>query len=193
MGLEHGPGVSLWPGVRDLSNPHRSSTPCPRSSPASDARRSLMSAAATGTGCGRSTCLRLRRHRHRARGDRGQPSVRTGRCRRSRLATRSTVRLPDADVVLCREVLFHLSFRDGLAALANIRAAGRWLLATSDTAIWFNSDVATGDFRRINLERAPYRLPRPRAVISDEGVCRGRVLALWPTSDLPTWPEGRSG
>lgn len=96
-------------------------------------------------------------------------------------------RLPKADVVLCREVLFHLSFRDGLAALANIRASAEWLLATSDSAIWFNSDIATGDFRRINLEHAPYRLPRPRAVISDESVCRGRVLALWKTVDLPTW------
>ena len=94
--------------------------------------------------------------------------------------------LPEADVVLCREVLFHLSFRDGMAALANIRAAGRWLLATSDAGIWFNSDIATGDFRRINLERAPYRLPRPRAVISDDGVCRGRVLGLWATADLST-------
>lgn len=100
--------------------------------------------------------------------------------------------LPRADVVLCREVLFHLSFSDGMAALANIRGAGRWLLATSDTEIWFNSDVATGDYRRINLERTPYRLPRPRAVISDESVCRGRVLALWATADLPTHRRGRA-
>lgn len=100
--------------------------------------------------------------------------------------------LPKADVVLCREVLFHLSFGDGMAALTNIRAAGRWLLATSDTAIWFNSDIATGDFRRINLQRAPYRLPRPSVVIRDEGVCPGRVLALWATADLPTDRRGRS-
>jgi len=100
--------------------------------------------------------------------------------------------LPAADVVLCREVLFHLSFRDGLAALANIRASAGWLLATSDTEIWFTTDIATGDYRRINLERAPYRLPRPRAVIPDDRVCRGRVLALWATADLPTWYRDRS-
>jgi len=100
--------------------------------------------------------------------------------------------LPEADVALCREVLFHLSFHDGMAALANIRATARWLLATSETAIWFNSDIETGDYRRINLERAPYRLPRPRAVISDDGVCRGRVLALWATADLPTDRSGHS-
>ena len=101
--------------------------------------------------------------------------------------------LPTADVVLCREVLFHLSFREGLAALANIRASARWLLATSDTEIWFNSDIATGDYRRINLERAPYRLPPPNAVIRDDGVRRGRVLGLWATADLPAWHRDRSG
>jgi hypothetical protein len=100
--------------------------------------------------------------------------------------------LPKADVVLCREVLFHLSFRDGMAALGNMQAAGQWLLTTSDAAIWFNSDIETGDFRRINLERAPYRLPRPRAVISDDGVCKGRVLALWAAADLPTDRRGLS-
>jgi SAM-dependent methyltransferase len=100
--------------------------------------------------------------------------------------------LPQADLVLCREVLFHLSFRDGMAALANIRAAGRWLLATSDAGIWFNSDIATGDFRRINLERSPYRLPRPRAVVSDGGVSLGRALALWATADLPAGRGRRS-
>jgi hypothetical protein len=90
-------------------------------------------------------------------------------------------------------VLFHLSFRDGMAALANIQAAARWLLATSDTEIWFNSDIETGDYRRINLERAPYRLPRPRAVISDESVFRGRMLALWASADLQTDRRGRPG
>jgi hypothetical protein len=100
--------------------------------------------------------------------------------------------LPKADVALCREVLFHLSLRDGLAVLANIQAAAGWLVATTDKAIWFNSDIETGDYRRINLERAPYRLPRPREVISDEAVCPGRVLALWATADLPAYRRGRS-
>lgn len=100
--------------------------------------------------------------------------------------------LPEADVVLCREVLFHLSFRDGIAALANIRQAGRWLLATTDTAIWFNSDTETGDFRRINLERSPYRLPPPREVINDDAVCKGRLTALWATADLSLVDDARS-
>lgn len=66
-----------------------------------------------------------------------------------------------------------------------MRAAGRWLLATTDTRIWFNSDIATGDYHRINLERRPYLLPRRDRVIPDDAVCEGRVLGLWATADLP--------
>lgn len=91
--------------------------------------------------------------------------------------------LPTADVALCREVLFHLSFDDAVACLANIRRSAPWLIATSDTLIWFNSDVATGDFRRINLQRSPYRLPPPREIIADNTVSPGRILGLWATSE----------
>lgn len=100
--------------------------------------------------------------------------------------------LPSADVVLCREVLFHLSFKDGFEVIANIMRSARWLLATSDTAIWFNSDVPSGDFRRINLERRPYAFPAPCEVIADDGVSPGRVLGLWSTADLPSRSPGAS-
>lgn len=93
--------------------------------------------------------------------------------------------LPEADVVLCREVLFHLSFRDGLATLRNIRACAAWLIATTDTSIWFNSDIRSGDYRRLNLQRSPYRLPTPHGMISDDAVIPGRVLGLWPSAELP--------
>jgi hypothetical protein len=33
---------------------------------------------------------------------------------------------------LCREVLFHLSFEDGRAALSDMSKAARWLIATTD-------------------------------------------------------------
>jgi SAM-dependent methyltransferase len=92
--------------------------------------------------------------------------------------------LPTADVALCREVLFHLSFDDGLAMLRNITGSAEWLLATTDMAIWFNSDSPTGDFRRINLERRPFHLPPPRERILDDAINPGRVLGLWRTADL---------
>lgn len=95
--------------------------------------------------------------------------------------------LPEADVALCREVLFHLSFQDGLGTLTNVRKAARWLIATTDPTIWFNSDIPTGDFRKINLQRSPYRLPPPRETIADDAVSQGRVLGVWAMADLPIW------
>jgi SAM-dependent methyltransferase len=94
--------------------------------------------------------------------------------------------LAPVDMALCREVLFHLSFADALALLANIHRSGcRWLLATTDRDLWWNSDITTGDFRRINLQRRPYRLPEPTEAIPDTAHVPDRVLGLWPAAALP--------
>lgn len=93
--------------------------------------------------------------------------------------------LPTADVALCREILFHMSFHAALAVLANIRRSAHWLVATTDERIWFNSNIPTGDFRLLNLRRPPFNLPPPRFSIADDAVSRDRLLGVWPTSDLP--------
>lgn len=93
--------------------------------------------------------------------------------------------LPKADVALCRDVLFHLSFSDGSAVIENIRKSARWLVATTDRSIWFNSDIVTGDFRKINLEQRPYRLPRPCHFITDDSQSPGRILGAWCAEQLP--------
>jgi 2-polyprenyl-3-methyl-5-hydroxy-6-metoxy-1,4-benzoquinol methylase len=100
------------------------------------------------------------------------------------LANASEDELPQADVVLCREVLFHLSFEDGKAALSNIKKNAKWLIATTDNSIWFNSDIHSGDFRNINLQFSPYKLPLPNKIILDDALSPGRVLGVWKTSDL---------
>ncbi|RYY26485.1 MAG: class I SAM-dependent methyltransferase [Sphingomonadales bacterium] len=93
--------------------------------------------------------------------------------------------LPTADIVLCREVLFHLSFADGLALLRNALATeARYLIMTTDRGTVFNSDIATGDFRPLNLERAPFRLPRPIDTIEDSAVADGRLLGIWTADSV---------
>jgi 2-polyprenyl-3-methyl-5-hydroxy-6-metoxy-1,4-benzoquinol methylase len=91
--------------------------------------------------------------------------------------------LPAADVALCREVLFHLSFADGLKLIEKVKHSAKWFIATSDS-IWFNSDIKSGDFRMLNLEARPYRLPKPTLVIPDEENVPGRYLGVWPTEAL---------
>lgn len=92
--------------------------------------------------------------------------------------------LPRADAVLCRDMLFHLSFADAKAALRNIAASCEWLITTSDAAIWFNSDIDTGDFRKINLRRRPYCFAAPHMTIRDDALSPGRILGVWRTSEI---------
>ena len=93
--------------------------------------------------------------------------------------------LPEHDVALCREILFHLSFADARQLLTNLRRAGaRHLIATTDTSTSFNADVTTGDFRPLNLERRPFRFPRPLHWIDDDAVVRGRGLGIWAVDEL---------
>lgn len=93
--------------------------------------------------------------------------------------------LPPADVALCREVLFHLSFADARAVVANVKRAARYLMATTDLDLWCNSDIQTGDFRRINLLRRPFRFPTPLGLVPDRGLVGARYLAVWETARLP--------
>jgi len=89
------------------------------------------------------------------------------------------------DVAICREVLFHLSFEDGLRLMRNVRAAGfQYVLFTTDKSVWFNSDIRSGDFRRINLLKSPYGLPVPLRELTDDKVSKGRALGVWRGASL---------
>jgi len=94
--------------------------------------------------------------------------------------------LPDADVVLCREILFHLSFADALALLKNVKRPNvQYLIATTDSATLFNADVRSGDFRVLNLRKAPFRLPAPQFVIDDSVSWPGRTMGVWRRDCIP--------
>jgi len=92
--------------------------------------------------------------------------------------------LPSVDMALCREVLFHLSFADARLVLMNISRSARFLCATTDVDIRFNSDIPTGDFRPLNLLIPPFRLPKPQALIPDRAVRAGRFLGVWSSAAL---------
>jgi hypothetical protein len=94
--------------------------------------------------------------------------------------------LPPADTVLCREVIFHLSFRDISRLIENIRSAGAsCLIATTDESIKFNADIPSGDFRNLNLTKAPFLFPPPLLSIPDGFVSPHRSLAAWKVRALP--------
>jgi SAM-dependent methyltransferase len=98
--------------------------------------------------------------------------------------------LPACDVVLCRDCLVHLSFANSTRALDNIvRSGATYLLTTTFTAQSHNEDIEDGDWRVINLERPPFNLPPPLALLVEgclegNGTYADKTLALWRVADL---------
>lgn len=105
-----------------------------------------------------------------------------------------TSALPDADLVLCRDCLVHLSFQDIGRAIRNLRASGNtWLLTTTFTAQVANEDVQTGDWRPLNLQSPPFGWPQPVELINEQcteggGVFADKSLGLWRIDSLPDAP-----
>ena len=102
-----------------------------------------------------------------------------------------TQRLPSADLILCRDALVHLSTADVGSALANFRRTGaEYLIVTTFLKDRSNPEIATGDWRPLNMERAPFRFPPPLALIDERcdhtgGIYDDKRLGLWRFSELP--------
>lgn len=91
--------------------------------------------------------------------------------------------LPGADLLFCRDCLFHLSYSDIQRAFDNIaRSDISWIMTTTyDPAHARNVDIETGGFRPIDLRSAPFDLPEPIDALSDGMPGKTvRKLALWP-------------
>ena len=98
--------------------------------------------------------------------------------------------LPDADLIFCRDCMVHFSDKDVGRAIENIRRSGaRYLLTTTFCNRPSNPEITTGQWRPLNLQAAPFRLPAPERLISEEyagsnGNYTDKQLALWKTRDL---------
>jgi hypothetical protein len=95
--------------------------------------------------------------------------------------------LPTVDLILCRDCLFHLSYRHINQALVNIkRSEARFLLTTTNPGLHKNKDIVTGEWRRLNLQIAPFCLPEPLILIDEKGwdPADDRQLGLWRISDV---------
>ena len=98
--------------------------------------------------------------------------------------------LPQADILHCRDCLVHLSNNDILKAIQNIKQSKiTYLLTTTFSGCEENKDIVTGDWRIINLEKAPFNFPKPLKLINEkctegEGTYSDKCLGLWEISDL---------
>jgi hypothetical protein len=86
-------------------------------------------------------------------------------------------KLPQADMILCRDFLQHLPNAKVFDVLDKLALSGiRWLLLTSHVNAE-NEDIdSMGMFRPINLTNYPFVLPDPVTSIPDG---EGRILGLW--------------
>ena len=101
-------------------------------------------------------------------------------------------RLPTVDLILVRDCFVHLTNEDVQKALMNIKSSrSKYLLSTTFT--WnhldSNKNIRTGDWRRINLEKKPFALPKPTLTIveGEPLLHRDKSLGLWNIKDIPDY------
>lgn len=94
--------------------------------------------------------------------------------------------LPRVDLILCRDCLVHLANPLAAAALSNFKRSGStWLLTTTYPGALKpgeeNRDIATGQFRKVDLTKPPFNLPPPERIINEESAEGGeyKSLGLW--------------
>jgi len=99
--------------------------------------------------------------------------------------------LPAADVVLCRDCLVHLDFRQAKLVLRNFKRSGcKYLLTTTFTNRTANADLVGDDvWRTLNLQLSPFNLPPPLELINEQCTEGGeaysdKCLGLWRFEDL---------
>jgi SAM-dependent methyltransferase len=113
-----------------------------------------------------------------------------GSGRRFEIVNLITDPLPDADAVLCRDCLVHLSHQDVLAALDNVRRSkASWFIATTYTGNRPNVDILTGQWRTLNLQLPPFNLPPPAHLVDEkctegDGQFTDKYLGVWRVADM---------
>jgi len=99
--------------------------------------------------------------------------------------------LPEADLILCRDCLVHLSPKDIAQAISNLqRSSIKYLLATTFTNHKSNRDIRTGGWCPYNLQLHPFYFPEPIELLvencpEDYPNWLDKSLGFWEIANLP--------
>ena len=99
--------------------------------------------------------------------------------------------LPKVDLIFCRDCLVHFSYAHIFTTIKNMKSSeSTYLLTTTFTNRTNNIDIATGEWRTINLQRPPFNFPPPLQLIDEQctegnGAYADKALGLWKIADLP--------
>lgn len=101
----------------------------------------------------------------------------------------TTDKLPDADLMICRDCLFHLSYENIEKFINNFNNSNiEYLLTTSHTnnRKFKNKDIANGGFRLIDLLDTPFNFPAASLKNIDDWIpgYPERKMILWSKSQL---------
>lgn len=76
--------------------------------------------------------------------------------------------LPQADLWMCRDCLFHFSYENIFKAFANFLSSDiEYIFTSIHTDCTANADIVTGEARQLNLELPPFNLCKPILYIDD--------------------------
>ena len=101
--------------------------------------------------------------------------------------------LPKGDLILVRDCLVHFSLKDIKKSIFRIKQSkSTYLLSTSFVNLEKNTDIYTGDWRPINLEKEPFNFPKPIITINEEcdemdGIYSDKCICLWEIEELPEY------
>ncbi len=92
--------------------------------------------------------------------------------------------LPAADLMICRDLLAHLPFKDIGRIFNNILSSDiKYILLTHHHECTGNSDAYAGGYRPLNLELFPFDFPEPILAIDDWRPDQTpRKMCLWETA-----------
>jgi|SRR5579872_2695913 len=100
--------------------------------------------------------------------------------------------LQRCDLIICRDLLVHLSTTDIFKALQNFKASGsKYLLTTTFLKMRSNTnaEIESGGWRPLNLKNAPFNFPNPDLIINEgcteqNGTYNDKSLGLWRLETL---------
>ena len=96
--------------------------------------------------------------------------------------------LPTVDLILCRDCLVHLSFNQIKEALQNFKKSGSTYLLTTTypDLLQTNKNIITGDWRPLDLQKAPFNFPNPIKIVNENCTSdlKEKRLGLWKISDI---------
>ncbi len=98
-------------------------------------------------------------------------------------------KIPEVDMIMCKDCFMHLCYEDIKKALDNFKASGsKYLLTDINYDIKEYQDIRSGRWRSINLEIYPFNFSTPlQKIISDEHP--NKYMALWKMEDIPELPD----